>query len=399
MKISKRVKDMQYSAIRELVPLANKTKADGIIVNHLNIGVPDLATPQVFLDKVKDFQADTIGYAPSLGLDDLRLAVVNFFKNQYHLDYNFDEVVITGGASEALMFTLMTLCDYGDNIITANPYYSNYLSYFNQAGVKLKVFDTHLEDNFNLPKVEEIINQIDKKTKAILICNPNNPTGKVYTKAQLTRLVEIALKYDLYLIGDEIYRDYIYDSKTFTSLGEFIEAKDHVVLIDSVSKRFSACGLRIGAILSKNKDLMAAFSKLATARLALPTLDQVGAVELYNLENTYLKSVLDIYTKRRDLTYKLLVEIDGVKVNKPEGAFYIMAKLPVKDSKHFSKWLLTDFSYKNETVMVAPAGGFYLNNIGGESEVRIAFATEKKIINQGIRLLDLALREYKKEFE
>ncbi len=399
MKISNRTTNMKYSAIRELIPFANKAKEVGIKVNHLNIGVPDLATPQVFLDSIKNYEASTIGYAPSLGLDDLRISISNFFNKQYNLDYSLEEIIITGGASEALMFILMSVCDYGDNIITANPYYSNYLSYFNQAGVKLKVFDTNLEDNFNLPKVDKIIEQIDDQTRAILICNPGNPTGKVYNKEELSLLVDIAKKHNLYLIGDEIYRDYIYDDLPFTSLGEFSEVSNQVILIDSVSKRFSACGVRIGAILCKNKDLMSAFAKLATARLALPTLEQVGAVSIYQLDDKYLKEVLDMYSQRRNVTYKLLEEINGVSVNKSDGAFYIMADLPINDSHHFSKWLLTDFSHKNETVMVAPASGFYLDNTAGDSQVRIAFATDVKIIEKGIKLLELALREYKKEFE
>lgn len=394
MKISKRVMAMQYSAIRELIPLAQSNKEQGVIVNHLNIGVPDLNTPPQFLDAIKTFNDSVNNYAPSNGLKELRVAVSDFFAYRYNLSYDSDEIVITNGASEALTVIFMLACDFGDNIISADPYYSNYKSFFDQSGLKLKTFKTTLEDGFKLPEVSKIESLVDDKTKAILICNPANPTGKVYSKDELEVLVKIARKHDLYLIADEIYRDYLYDDIEFTSLADFKDDAERVIIIDSVSKRFSACGVRIGAILSKNKDVILAAIKLSTSRLALPTISQIGAIALYNLRDNYLDDVLDIYKVRREMMYNALKDISGVKVFKPEGAFYLMAKLPINNSRHFVEWLLSDFRHENETVMLAPANGFYQDVDSGQDEVRIAFATDDKIIKKGIELLKLGLDEY-----
>lgn len=396
MKISNRVNKMQYSAIRALVPLAEKAKSKGIKVNHLNVGVPDFKTPAIFLDRIKAFEADRIVYANAKGLRELRIAISDFYKDKYNLDYPIDSIAITSGASEALKFTLMAITDYGDKVLTADPYYSNYKSYFDKSGISLNTFATCFKENFSLPSKEEIESKIDDKTKAILICNPDNPTGKVYTKTELTMLTEIAKENDLYIIGDEIYRDFVYNDQEFTSLGEFSKVRDNVILIDSISKRFSACGARIGAVLSKNAEFMEAIFKLCTARLAVATIEQYGAVGLYQLRDDYVKQVREDYQVRADLASNLLKKIEGIKVTKPEGAFYIMVKLPVSDSNDFSSWLLTDFNYQGETVMVAPASGFYQANKQGNSEIRIAFAVDVQVLIKGIDLLERGLIAYKK---
>lgn len=392
MEISNRINEMQYSAIRKLNPFALKAKEAGKKVYHLNIGAPDVYTPVEFFDAIKDFNQETLSYAPPLGLEDLRVAMSNYYDNKF----SKDEIIITAGASEALLFTLLTCCNQGDKIVTADPYYSNYNSYLKQADVSLSTFPTKREDAFSFPSKEVIEKSINSKTKALLICNPANPTGAVLSKEEIETIIQIAKEKDLYIIADEIYRDFIYDGQEYISFADYEDASDRVIILDSISKRFSACGARIGAIMSKNKDFMSAIAKVATARLAVSTLEQVGTTALYKMNNSYLKEVNDEYRERRNLVYEMLSKIDGVKTYKSEGAFYTIVGLPVEDADDFAKWLLTDFNHENETVMIAPASGFYNEEGRGKNEARIAFAISQEDIKRAINLLEIALKEYNK---
>lgn len=392
MEISNRINEMQYSAIRKLNPFALKAKEAGKKVYHLNIGAPDVYTPVEFFYAIKDFNQETLSYAPALGLEDLRVAMSNYYDNKF----SKDEIIITAGASEALLFTLLTCCNQGDEIVTADPYYSNYNSYLKQADVSLSTFPTKREDAFSFPSKEVIEKSINSKTKALLICNPANPTGAVLSKEEIETIIQIAKEKDLYIIADEIYRDFIYDGQEYISFADYEDASDRVIILDSISKRFSACGARIGAIMSKNKDFMSAIAKVATARLAVSTLEQVGTTALYKMNNSYLKEVNDEYRERRNLVYEMLSKIDGVKTYKSEGAFYTIVGLPVEDADDFAKWLLTDFNHENETVMIAPASGFYNEEGRGKNEARIAFAISQEDIKRAINLLEIALKEYNK---
>lgn len=390
MQISTRVQEMKYSAIRKLNPYAQEAKARGIKVYHLNIGAPDVHTPVEFFDAINNYKVKTLSYAPADGLESLRSAMSDYYGGAFAKD----EIVITAGASEALLFTLLTVCNPGDEIVTADPYYSNYKTYLMQADIGLNTFPTRKEDAFAYPSKEEILKSISDKTKAILVCNPANPTGAVLTEEAIQNVVDIALEKNLYIIADEIYRDFIYDGKEFISFAEYDEVADRVIVLDSISKRFSACGGRIGAIMAKNEEFIAAIRKLATGRLAVSTLEQVGTEALYRMENDYLAEVNKEYNERRDLTYELLSQIEGVVAYKSEGAFYTIAGLPVEDADDFAQWLLTDFSHDNETLMIAPASGFYNEEGRGKNEARIAFAVSQDDIRRAMELLEMALKEY-----
>lgn len=393
MKVSDRVNAMQYSAIRKLTPYAKEAKDRGIKVHHLNIGAPDIETPEVFFESVGAFKQKTLSYAPSIGLEDLRQAMSDYYKD-LGLSYSQDEIVITVGASEALLFSLIALCDPGDEIITADPYYSNYKTYMDQAMVGLNTFPTEQKNAFAFPSKEEILGKITDKTRAILICNPANPTGAVVSKEEVEMVSEIAKEKDLFVIADEIYQDFIYTDEDFYSFAKVEDIADRVLVLDSISKRYSACGARIGAIMAKNEEVLESIRKLATGRLAAPTLEQVGAAALYRMKGTYLEDVRKEYRERRDLVYEMLSKIEGVGTYKSQGAFYTIASLPVDDTDKFAKWLLTDFNHEGETLMVAPAQGFYKEGTSGSKEVRIAFAVSQEEINRALELLEIAIKEY-----
>lgn len=393
MKISDRVNRMQYSAIRKLVPFAEKAKKAGKTIYHLNIGVPDVETPSEFLEAVRKVELETIVYAPAKGMDELRSAISNYYK-AYGMEFDVEEIAVTIGASEALLLSLLMTTDCGDNIITTDPYYSNYDSYVIEAGISVKTFPTHIEDGFALPDYDTMAAAVDENTKAILLCNPGNPTGAVYSKDELERVADLAEEHDLYIIADEIYREFIYDGNVFTSFYDIERVRNRTIILDSISKRFSACGARIGAILSKNSEVMAAAFKLCTARLAAPTLEQIGTTALYNMKNDYLKNVNEEYNRRRDVIDRELKKIHGVKSYKSEGAFYTIAELPIEDTDDFAEWLLTDFEDNGETVMVAPASGFYRESERGKSQVRLAFAVSQDKIIRAIELLKLGIEKY-----
>ncbi len=391
--VSKRIRNMQESPIRKLVPFADKAKSRGIKVYHLNIGQPDIKTPKPVLNAIKNFSQEIIAYGYSQGEPFLRKVISEYFKN-YDISVNPDDIIITTGGSEAILFAFSVVADIDDEIIVFEPYYTNYNGYAAMSNIKLVPVTTKAENGFALPSSEEIENKIGKRTKAILLCSPNNPTGTIYPEKDLKRIIEIAKKHDLFIISDEVYREFIYGDIEYRSMLHFEEAKDRVIVVDSISKRYSACGARIGYIISKNKDVLSGVMKLAQARLCPPIVEQVAAAEAYMMSFSYFKEVQKEYKKRRDIMYKELKSIDGVVLELPMGAFYMVVKLPVKDSEHYARWLLEEFNYENETVMVAPAGGFYSTKGLGKDEIRLAYVLEEQKLKKAMYILKKSLEIY-----
>lgn len=394
MNLSKRIKSVPTSSIMELLTLSAKAKKNGKKVYHLNIGQPDIKTPQGFYKAIKEFKGEILEYSLSEGLPELIESIRKYYEG-YNIQFNNDEIIITNGGSEALLFTILTICDDGDNILVPEPFYSNYYNFSKSVGVNINPITTLAENGFHLPSKEEIVSKIDNKTKAILFSNPGNPTGVVYTKEEINMLADIALENNLWIIADEVYREFIYEGE-YTSLGNIEKVKDRVIIVDSVSKRYSACGARIGCVASKNKEYINAILKLCQARLSVPTLEQIGAIELYNTDNSYLKDVNEEYRKRRDVLYDELIKVPGVICKKPTGAFYIVAKLPVENADHFTKWLLSDFDIDGETVMPCPAEGFYMTSGLGVDEIRLAYVLNSKDLSKAANLLKEGLKAYLK---
>lgn len=392
---SNRVCSMQESPIRKLVPFATAAKADGVKVYHLNIGQPDIKTPRGFFDAVKNFDHEVLEYAVSQGIPELIDALQNYYKT-YNMHFDKDELLITNGGSEALLFTMMATCDPGDKLLIPEPFYTNYNGFGQCVNVGVTPITTKAENGFHLPSKEEILSKIDDKVKAILLSNPGNPTGAIYTKEELEMIAEIAIEKDLWIISDEVYREFVYDGLEYTSFGNLKQVEDRVIIIDSVSKRYSACGARIGSIASKNKGLIAQIMKLCQGRLCVPTLEQIGAVELYKTPVSYFKEVNDEYRKRRDVLYSELMKVDGVICEKPTGAFYIVAKLPVDNAEDFVKWMLTEFRVDGETVMATPAEGFYATPGLGKDEIRLAYILKEEDLRKAAKLLKEGIEAYVK---
>lgn len=393
MKLSKRILEMQESPVRKLVPYATAAKKNGKKVYHLNIGQPDIATPEQFMKSIKDYDEKVIAYANSQGIDPLIEAIVDYYKN-FNINYDYEDVLITTGGSEALLFSIISLCDPGDEVLVPEPFYTNYNGFGASVNVGVKPITTKAEDGFHLPSKAEIVASITPKTKAIIFSNPGNPTGVVYTKDELDMLVEIAREHDLFIVSDEVYREFTYDGETCISMGTYTEDDQRIVLVDSVSKRYSACGARIGCITSKNKEFMKNVMKLCQGRLCVATLEQIGATELYKLPEAYIKEVHAEYNKRRDIVYNMVAEMDGVICRKPHGSFYVIAKLPVQDAEDFVVWMLTEFDIDNETVMMAPAEGFYATPGLGKDEVRIAYMLNSKDLERAMFILKEGLKKY-----
>lgn len=392
---SNRVTAMQASPIRKLVPFATAAKADGVKVYHLNIGQPDIKTPRGFFDAVKNFDDEVLEYAVSQGIPELIEALQDYYKT-YDMHFDKDELLITNGGSEALLFAMMATCDPGDKLLIPEPFYTNYNGFGQCVNVGVAPITTKAENGFHLPSKEEILSKIDDKVKAILLSNPGNPTGAIYSKEELEMIAEIAIEKDLWIISDEVYREFVYDGLEYTSFGNLKQVEDRVIIIDSVSKRYSACGARIGSIASKNKELIAQIMKLCQGRLCVPTLEQIGAVELYKTPVSYFKEVNDEYRKRRDVLYSELMKVDGVICEKPTGAFYIVAKLPVDNAEDFVKWMLTEFRVDNETVMVTPAEGFYATPGLGRDEIRLAYILKEEDLRKAAKILKEGLEAYVK---
>ncbi|MFA5770228.1 MAG: pyridoxal phosphate-dependent aminotransferase [Patescibacteria group bacterium] len=394
-KVSSRLLEVPASPIRKLVPFATEAKKKGVKVYHLNIGDPDIKTPEVMINVLKNWKDNPIAYAQSQGQPKFLESLVSYYKK---LGYSFvktNNVQVTTGGSEAISMTLFAVCQPGEEVISFEPYYANYNSYSTINGVKIVPVLTKGETGFHLPARREIEKKISKKTKAILICNPNNPTGTVYTKEEMDMLVSICVKNNLFLISDEVYREFVYDGKKYFSILDYMKKyPDKMILLDSLSKRYSLCGARLGMIVSLNKDLTDGVLRMAQGRLSSGYVDQAMAEKLVEVKDSYFKEVHKEYQTRRDLLYKGLKSISGVYLEKPEGAFYTIVKLPVKDSEDFCQWLLTDFRYKNETVMIAPAAGFYGTKGMGKNEVRIAYVLNCVDLEKAIEILRRALVEY-----
>ena len=393
MKFSKRLSSMQQSPIRKLAPFATAAKAEGVKVYHLNIGQPDIITPVGFFDAVKSFDKKVLEYAGSQGMPELIEAIRKYYTT-YNMDFASEDIIITNGGSEALLFAFMATCDPGDNILVPEPFYTNYNGFSQCLNVEVKSVTTVAENGFHLPSKEEIISKIDDKTSAILIVNPGNPTGCVYTKEEVQMISEIAKEKDLWIIADEVYREFVYEGLEYTSFGNIKEVEDRVVIIDSVSKRYSACGARIGSIACKNKQFMAEVMKVCQGRLCVATIEQLGAAALYNTPKSYFKEVNDEYKRRRDTLYNELMKAEGVICEKPMGAFYIVAKLPVESAEDFVAWTLKEFRRDNETVMCTPAEGFYSTPGLGKNEIRLAYVLKEEDLRRAGQLLKEALEEY-----
>ena len=391
--ISRKGLEMPESPIRKLVPFAELAKKKGHKVYHLNIGQPDIKTPQVALDAVKNANIEVLEYSHSAGFESYREKLSQYYKNQ-NLPIDSQNIIITTGGSEALLFALGSTMDTDDEIIIPEPFYANYNGFSVASGVKIVPVISSIESGFALPPIEEFEKLITPKTKAILICNPGNPTGYLYSEAEINQLAEIVQRHDLFLIADEVYREFTYDGYQHHSVMNVAGLENHAIMIDSVSKRFSMCGARIGCIVSKNRDVMAAAMKFAQARLSPPTYAQIASEAALDTPQSYFDEVIKEYKERRDILVSELEKIEGVVVAVPKGAFYCIAKLPIASANDFAQWLLESFDLNGETVMVAPAAGFYSSPNVGLDEVRIAYVLKKEDLIKSVRILKEALAVY-----
>lgn len=384
---------MPASPIRKLVPFSEAAKKAGKHVYHLNIGQPDIASPKVALDAVRNMDISVLEYSHSAGFESYRIGLANYYeKNGIHLTK--DEIIITTGGSEALIFGFMTCFDPGDEVIIPEPFYANYNGFATTAGISVVPVTSYIENGFALPAIADFEKLITPKTKGIVICNPGNPTGYLYSKAELEQLRDLVKEHDLYLFADEVYREFCYDGAQPYSVMNLEGIDQNVILIDSVSKRYSMCGARIGALISKNKEVMAAAMKFAQARLSPPTLAQIASEAALQTPNEYFTEVVDEYVERRNITVDGLNAIPGVFCPKPKGAFYCIASFPVDSAERFCQWLLEDFEYQGETVMMAPASGFYATPGLGQNEARIAYVLEKESLKKAVKCLEEALKVY-----
>ncbi len=397
MRISRRAEAIQESPIRKLAPLAAAARARGVRIYNLNIGQPDVATPPEFLRAVCAFSDPVLAYGPSDGLPELKAAMAEYF-GRYEIPLRGEEILITNGGSEAILFAFNVVADDGEEIIIPEPFYTNYNGYAEMANLKIVPVRTHAEEGFHLPPDEVLEAAVTPRTRAVLICSPNNPTGTVLTWEELERLAAFAARHDLFLIADEVYKEFTYDGRRHRSVLELAGLWDRVIVVDSVSKRFSACGARIGAVISRNREVMAACLKFGQARLCPPTLEQLGAIAAYRLPESYFDGVRAEYEHRRDVLYEALTADPGILLRKPRGAFYMIVKLAgVADADHFTRWLLSDFELGGETVMLAPANGFYATPGAGADEVRIAYVLDADKLRRAAEILLAALARYQGE--
>ena len=392
-KISHRGEEMPSSPIRKLTPLANDAKARGVKVYHLNIGQPDLPTPQKALDALQNVGRQVLEYSPSQGFLSLREKLVDYY-SRYNIILNPDDVIVTSGGSEAVLFAFLACLNPGDEIIVPEPAYANYMAFAVSAGAVIKTVTSTIETGFALPPVEKFEELITDRTKAILICNPNNPTGYLYTRAEMNRIRDLVKKYDLYLFSDEVYREFIYTGSPYISACHLEGIEENVVLIDSVSKRYSECGIRIGALVTKNKAVRDAVMKFCQARLSPPLVGQIVAEASIDGTEEYSSDVYEEYVERRKCLVDGLNRIPGVYSPIPMGAFYTVARLPVDDAEKFCEWCLAEFDYEGETIMMAPASGFYSTPGLGRDEVRIAYVLKKDDLRRAILVLEKALEAY-----
>ena len=384
---------MPESPIRKLVPFAENAKMRGIDVIHLNIGQPDIKTPEVALEAIKNFEPKVVAYSHSAGFQSYREGLANYYKN-VGLNVTHQNILVTTGGSEAITMSLNSIMDQGDEIIIPEPFYANYNGFSTAAGVKVKPISSSINSGFSLPEISEFEKLITPKTKAILICNPGNPTGYLYAQEELNSLRALVLKYDLFLIADEVYREFAYDGKKHISILDLDGLEQNAIVIDSVSKRYSMCGARVGCIVSKNKTFIATALKFAQARLSPPTFGQIAGEAALKTPESYFNEVILEYVNRRDILISGLNNIRGIVCPKPKGAFYCIAQLPIDDADIFAQWLLEEFSWNNKTVMVAPAAGFYSTPEIGKQQIRIAYVLNTSELRAAVTILEEALKVY-----
>ncbi|UAB81381.1 pyridoxal phosphate-dependent aminotransferase [Marixanthomonas sp. SCSIO 43207] len=392
-KVSVKGQNMPESPIRKLVPFAEKAYKANKKVYHLNIGQPDIKTPQVAMDAVSLHHLDILAYTRSEGSEGYRKKIANYYQDQ-DIPVNHDEIIVTTGGSEALLFAMGSIADVGDEIIIPEPFYANYNGFATASGVSIVPVISKIENNFALPPISEFEKLITPKTKAILICNPGNPTGYLYSKEEIQKLAAIVKKHDLFLVADEVYREFVYGDEKHYSILQEESLTENGIIIDSVSKRYSMCGARIGCLVTKNKQVLSTALKFAQARLSPPTFAQIASEAALKTPQSYFDEVTKEYKERRDLLVEKLREIPGVKVGEPKGAFYCIAELPVKDSDVFAQWLLEEFDVDGETIMVAPAAGFYSTPGVGKNQVRIAYVLKKESLLKAVNILKIALEQY-----
>lgn len=392
--LSTRANDMPPSPIRKLVPFADEAKKKGVKIYHLNIGQPDIPTPPEFMDAVRNYKEEVLAYGNSKGSQKYLSGLVEYYKRKA-IQVEEKDIQVTTGGSEAIIFAMISVADAGDEIIVFEPFYTNYNGFAQMANVKLVPVTLRAENGFHLSPQEEIEEKIASKTRAILICSPNNPTGTVYTREEMEMIAEIAKKHDLFVLSDEVYREFIYEGK-HTSIMHVEDISDRAILLDSVSKRYSACGARIGCMVSKNEQVIDAALRMGQARLCSPSIEQFGAASALKIEDDYFERMAAEYKRRRDTVYDELMKIPGVVCLKPSGAFYIMAKLPVKDIEDFTKWMLTSFSLDGESTMIAPGPGFYATPGKGNDEARIAYVLNVDDLKKAMRILAKGIETYNK---
>ncbi len=384
---------MPASPIRKLVPYSEAAKKKGVHVIHLNIGQPDIKTPKVALDAVRNHNIEVLEYSMTQGSEEYRKKIAAYYTKQ-DIFVDAEDIIVTTGGSEALSFALGTIMDQGDEIIIPEPFYANYNGFATAAGVNVKPIVSSIENNFALPPISRFEDLISPKTKAILICNPGNPTGYLYSREEIEQLAVLVKKYNLFLIADEVYREFTYDGREHYSILQVEGLEEHAIVVDSVSKRYSMCGARIGCMISKNTEVIATAMKFAQARLSPPTFAQIASEAALETPQSYFDNVIEEYVSRRNLLITELNRLEGVKVAVPQGAFYCVAQLPIEDADHFAQWLLENFELNGETVMVAPAAGFYATPGLGKNQIRIAYVLEKEQLVKAVQILGKALTEY-----
>ncbi len=392
-KISYKGITMPESPIRKLVPFAEKAKKEGKKVFHLNIGQPDIKTPKVALEAINNFSDNVVEYSHSAGFESYRKGLASYYQD-LAIDVHHNNIMVTTGGSEALLFALSSCLDTGDEVIIPEPFYANYNGFSISAGVKVRSIATSINDGFALPAIEEFEKLITSNTKAILICNPGNPTGYLYSRKELETLKDIVVKHDLFLIADEVYREFTYDGNQHHSILNIEGLGQNAIVIDSTSKRYSMCGIRVGCLVSRNEEIIATSLKFAQARLSPPTFGQIAGEAALRTSKSYFEEVISEYVARRDVLIDGLNRIDGVICPEPKGAFYVMAQLPIDDADKFSQWLLEDFNLNGETVMLAPAAGFYATPNIGINQVRIAYVLNKRSLKSAVKILAEALKVY-----
>lgn len=387
---------MNASAIRKLVPYAEQAKKNGTKVYHLNIGQPDIKTPEVALEAIKQWNGKVVEYSHSAGLESYRKGLTKYYK-KIGINIDHTDIIVTTGGSEALYFAMMVAFNPNEEIIIPEPFYTNYNSFAKMAGIKITPITSHIKEGFALPKIKDFEAKITPKTKGILICNPSNPTGNMYSKNELLKLKDLAIKHKLFIIADEVYREFVYDGLTHTSVMELTDIENQTILIDSNSKRYSECGTRTGCLISKNKQFIANALKYGQARLSPPFFGQILGEASLKTPEKYFENVYNEYVSRRNLLIEELNKIEGVFTPMPKGAFYTIAELPIDDSDKFCQWMLEKFSYQKQTVMMAPASGFYSDPKKGKKQVRIAYVLKKEDLKNAVKVLAEGLKQYKKE--